>query len=84
MTILSSGGIRGYLMAKIRLGNWQIDKNIITAISIALILIIALIIVTAIDFWGIYRIENLDLIIFIGLMMILVVGTGVMVSLLSP
>lgn len=71
-------------MAKIRIGNWQIDKNVVIVITIAFVLLVSLLLVAAIDFWGVYSIEHLDLIIFIGLMIILLMAASVMVTLLSP
>jgi hypothetical protein len=71
-------------VAKIRIGNWRIDKNIVVAIAVGLILLAALLLVTAIDFWGVYNIENLDLIVFIGLMVIILIIASAMASLLSP
>jgi hypothetical protein len=71
-------------VAKIRIGNWRIDKNIVLAIAVGLILLVALLLVTAVDFWGVYNIENLDLIVFIGLMVIILIIASAMASLLSP
>ena len=71
-------------MTKIRFGKWQIDKNIVIAGAIAIVLLVALLIVAAIDFWGVYNIEHLDLIIFVGLMTIILLAAAVMVTVLSP
>ena len=71
-------------MTKIRIGNWQIEKNLVIAGVIALVLLVTLLIIVAIDFWEIYNIEHLDLIIFIGLMMIIILAATVMVSILTP
>jgi len=71
-------------VTKIRFGKWQIDKNIVIAGAIAIVLLVALLIVAAIDFWGVYNIEHLDLIIFVGLMTIILLAAAVMVTVLSP
>ena len=71
-------------MTKIRIGNWQIDKKLVKGIAITITLFVALLVVVAIDFWGVYNIENLDLIIFVGLMIIILIATAVMVTVLSP
>jgi hypothetical protein len=81
---LLQGGSGGHIVAKIRIGNWQVDKKLVAGVTIASILLLSLIIVVALDILGAINVVHLDLFVLIVLMSILVLAASVIVSMFSP